>query len=468
MSLTKVTYSMIANGLLNLRDYGAVGDGDANDTSAWTSFIADCIANNCKGYVPAGTYLIDSFTFGPSAAGLILEGATIGRTAGSGPGFFGVAQTVLKLRTASTNFITIDGAYDLSINAISLNGNKICDNVLYYPGVANNTNTFWSDSEFCGATPTTGYIHRFDGSIGGEACSFYNCFLTASHNRQGADKVAACLYNSNTNAFLGTYTKCWFADAAILVRFGVGSHSLIDCEFFGATSYIIHVDSVTQGFNVENCYNEGSNNIPFFIQAGVAGVSIMQPITLKNNFCNSINSDIILNCQQPVNIRGGFVGGDITVNPLATWGVFTNIIDSVGFNSGYGITGSGAITHTSRRGIAVNNTPEPTKDYGALQLLAYKDSNNAGATIDVTNQTWINVQNTVAQNVTGLTGGLVGQEVLLLFGDGNTTLKNGTTFKLQGGTDVTPTQFSVIKFIGSGSAPGLTPVYWAEVSRSIK
>jgi hypothetical protein len=349
-----------------------------------------------------------------------------------------------------------------------LNGNKICDNVLYYPGVANNTNTHWSNSEFCGATPTTGYIHRFDGSIGGEACSFYNCFLTASHNRQGADKVAACLYNSNTNAFLGTYTKCWFADATILVRFGVGSHSLIDCEFFGAVTHIIFVDSVTQGFNVENCYNEGSDNIPFFTQAGLAGVSIMQPITLKNNFLNSINSGIVLNCQQPVNIRGGFVGGNIAVNPMATYGVFTNIIDSVGFNSGYGITGAGAISQTSQRGITVNNTPRPTYDYGALPLAKYVDSINAGATLDVTNQTWLSIANSAPQNITGLTGGLTGQQVILYFADGNSTLKNSTTFKLQGSIDVTPTANSVITFIGSGAGVGLAPVYWSEVCRSIK
>lgn len=468
MSLTKATYSMIANGLLNLKDYGAVGDGVANDTQAWVDFIADCISQNRKGYVPAGTYMIDSFTFDADASGLMLEGATIGRTAGSGAGFFGVAQTVLKLRTAATSFITIDGAYDLTINGISLNGNKICDNVLYYPGVANNTNTQWSNSEFCGATPTTGYIHRFDGSVGGESCSFYNCFLSASHNRQGADKVAACLYNSNTNAFLGTYTKCWFLDATRLVRFGSGSHSLIDCQFFGAVSNIIFIDSITQGFNIENCYNEGDANIPFFTQAGLSGVSIQQPITLKNNFLNSTNSDIVLNCQQPVNIRGGFVGGDIVVNPMATYGVFTNIVDSVGFNSGYGITGAGAITQTIQRGITVNLVPEPSKDYGAVPLAKYAQSINAGGTLAVTNESWINVANASPQNVTALTGGLVGQQVILYFSDANTTLVNSVGLKLQGSVNVTPTADSVITFIGSGAAAGLAPVYWSEVSRSIK
>jgi hypothetical protein len=194
----------------------------------------------------------------------------------------------------------------------------------------------------------------------------------------------------------------------------------------------------------------------------------MQPITLKNNFLNSINSGIVLTCQQPVNIRGGFVGGNIAVNPMATYGVFTNIIDSVGFNSGYGITGAGAISQTSQRGITVNNTPRPTYDYGALPLAKYVDSINAGATLNVTNQTWLSIANSAPQNITGLTGGLTGQQVILYFADGNSTLKNSTTFKLQGSIDVTPTANSVITFIGSGAGVGLAPVYWSEVCRSIK
>lgn len=34
MSLTKVTYSMVDGASANVKDYGAVGDGVANDTAA--------------------------------------------------------------------------------------------------------------------------------------------------------------------------------------------------------------------------------------------------------------------------------------------------------------------------------------------------------------------------------------------------------------------------------------------------
>jgi len=55
MPLTKVTYSMISGASANVRDFGAVGDGVADDTAA----IQDAIDSGAASvYFPAGTYLI--------------------------------------------------------------------------------------------------------------------------------------------------------------------------------------------------------------------------------------------------------------------------------------------------------------------------------------------------------------------------------------------------------------------------
>ena len=57
MSLTKVTYSMIDGSPLNVKDFGAVGDGVADDTAALTT------AFNNPGkavFMPAGTYIVSS------------------------------------------------------------------------------------------------------------------------------------------------------------------------------------------------------------------------------------------------------------------------------------------------------------------------------------------------------------------------------------------------------------------------
>jgi hypothetical protein len=472
MSLTKVTYSLIDAPVLNLRDYGAVGNGVANDTAAWTSFIADCSAKGYKGVVPAGTYLVDPFTFGSSNTGLVLEGESFNPSSPppSSAGFFGVPVATLKARSASSGFVSISGAYYLQISNIAFDGGGFSDSVWLFPGVATVTEIDIRNCEFYGCTPTTGYIHHYatGSQIQVDNSSFTHCRLSTGHNQSGTNKAAAVIRNANTNALLISYQSCFFSQGFYLAKFGAGSCNFYDCSFFSATTAMIAVDSITQPFTVINAYNEGTPNVPFLTQDGTAGVKTGAPIIIINAIINSTNAGMNLNCQQPVLVYGGTFGGNINVTPMATYGYATNIFDSVNLNSGYAITGTGAITRSITRNYAVNLVPQASVDYGALPVAKYTDSTNAGAILSATNETWLVVSNSAPQNITGLTGGLVGQQIILYFADANSTLINSTTFKLTGSTNVTPTANSVITFIGSGAAPGLAPVYWAEVSRSIK
>jgi hypothetical protein len=56
MSLTKVTYSMINGSPANIKDFGAVGDGIADDTVALQAAFAFCSLNHQPLYFPPGTY----------------------------------------------------------------------------------------------------------------------------------------------------------------------------------------------------------------------------------------------------------------------------------------------------------------------------------------------------------------------------------------------------------------------------
>jgi len=75
MSLTKATYSMIEGAPVNVLDYGAVGDGVANDTAAIQAAIT-AAAQSVGGstgavvYFPTGTYLISQTITMPNRVGL--------------------------------------------------------------------------------------------------------------------------------------------------------------------------------------------------------------------------------------------------------------------------------------------------------------------------------------------------------------------------------------------------------------
>lgn len=56
MALTKISYSMVDDAPANVLDFGAVGNGMANDTAAFKAAIA---SGASRIYIPAGTYLTD-------------------------------------------------------------------------------------------------------------------------------------------------------------------------------------------------------------------------------------------------------------------------------------------------------------------------------------------------------------------------------------------------------------------------
>jgi len=56
MSLTKVSYAMINGSPASVLDYGAIGDGATNSTSA----IQAALNNNSVVYLPYGTYLTNA------------------------------------------------------------------------------------------------------------------------------------------------------------------------------------------------------------------------------------------------------------------------------------------------------------------------------------------------------------------------------------------------------------------------
>ena len=59
MALTKVSHSMITGAVVNVLDFGAVGDGVADDTQAIQDAIDSLPTGGGTVFIPGGLYLID-------------------------------------------------------------------------------------------------------------------------------------------------------------------------------------------------------------------------------------------------------------------------------------------------------------------------------------------------------------------------------------------------------------------------
>lgn len=94
MALTKAHNRMIQNAWVNVKDFGAVGDGVANDTAAISAAMASVSSGTL--FFPAGEYLISSteaspLVFSASNASVVGYGATIKNSASRSFAAFGVS-----------------------------------------------------------------------------------------------------------------------------------------------------------------------------------------------------------------------------------------------------------------------------------------------------------------------------------------------------------------------------------------
>ena len=95
---------------VSIKDFGAAGDGVANDTTAFENFVTYCAQYGATGFIPAGTYLIDTSirTFSGSKPFVIR---------GEGRG-----ATILKNRNTAASFIYWTGANGLSFENLKIDG----------------------------------------------------------------------------------------------------------------------------------------------------------------------------------------------------------------------------------------------------------------------------------------------------------------------------------------------------------
>lgn len=112
MSLTKVTYSMINGAPVNVKDFGAIGDGVADDTNAIQECINFALASSRNVFVPYGKYRLTSTITIPSSNGFKLQGE-------------GFASTVDALSTYKASQFAMDAGIAQPVVWFSVGGDQL-------------------------------------------------------------------------------------------------------------------------------------------------------------------------------------------------------------------------------------------------------------------------------------------------------------------------------------------------------
>lgn len=248
MALTKATYAMIDGAVVNARDYGAVGDGVADDTAAINAAIVAC-GNGGQVFFPSGTYrttanitVANVCLFGVGEASIIKPDAAVNScfilnsSSNAATGF--TWQTELKNlfiegvnTTGKTGVLVGPTATSSNYKITNVTVNRFAGSGGYGIKIADAVYTKIEDCELArsnvnlyikgtGTNPTTTVIDNcyIRAATPGQGClvenawqvTFRNCVFEA--NRAAGVRIAPAV---GFNAIQAVLENCWFEDNQI-------------------------------------------------------------------------------------------------------------------------------------------------------------------------------------------------------------------------------------------------------------
>lgn len=446
MSLTKATYSMIVGAPVNVTDFGAVGNGVANDTAA----IQAAINTGAKSiYFPQGTYLISStlsitgseqnfFGDGGLKSSPVIQASTntfpIFTAAGTGTqsllsfsnltlkyGTYGFISNVIPSggsaildRTSFVN-VTFDqqvtgGIYGDATQKMIIGQIKNCLFSYCVSGIKSLGGNFsiWSidDSKFEGLNDSALYIYNInDGQYSGSVINVRNNRFEA--NSGITSGYYYCDFRSTENLnFEGNYFEDVTSDTMRI--FGLYNFSIntrIVGNFFGVSggANIVVGDGIV-GLAIE--YNDFlTGNITRIAPPGstVTKVSIFQ-----NQFLGSIVNFLvgdIINCDRQLSwtpeIRPDGTGTAWTATSTGYYNVSNGTV-----------TAKGSIAYTVKTGTTqyayLTGLPQPTNStFSMFGVSINGDTNIYSLAVSSTTGYGAFYKN----NSSGIPGGLIGSEL---------------------------------------------------------
>jgi len=278
MSLTKVTYSMINGAVLNVLDFGAVGDGIADDTAAIQTASDASGSAGASLYFPDGTYKITTAITISGNPKYIKRSRT---------SFYGAGDGTTIAPVGCSAFLMPDqGYYRFSIENMILKGNNtaliaaidMSPTVVSYPlagfiAAKLRIRDFVTFVKMKNAQ--INYFHDIDVDFTTALCKVFEIVPDSGTGQQcNANRVhrmrttgdgtmlSATLPTATERATNWSFVECdiQFSGAQIPFYLIDGYNTIERCEFENSTAVnLIHIESI--GATLSPSYNSISNNI---------------------------------------------------------------------------------------------------------------------------------------------------------------------------------------------------------------
>src|SRR5258706_8893656 len=519
-TLTDVTTAIFQSAnVLNVKSFGAVGNGVVDDYPAIKA--ADAAVASASGgmlYFPAGTYFV-SLALQPSS-GVNYQGAgkdvTIIKGAGLGPAPFNMSLVISATFTGGNHLDNLvgtavtypinaptEGANTITTTTAANAGNFSAGQTVLISGDDHGTNFWYPDwtTTVVSASAGTGVITLSENlPFGGANVTRVQRITNQPQNIKISDMTILGTNDQCIQVFCGQ--NIIFDNIIIRAGFGgttgasFGASACRNCVLQNSVSYGVILDMLGcfDSCFVNNMLNSGAIQFDGGTQNSLIGWNTINDPTSGNGpGFNGINLAIYTRRNRVlgnaiVNVPATFVGinsvgsvaGDgnhiiegntiTSVDTTTTVGIDNNnVVNNTiignwinNVNTGVRLL-SGSIGHT----VEANTTVGAPVPYLVDSTSAIREPFTAGlwstltaasATPSVKNGHTFRLLNGVAQNVTGFNDGITGQQILIFFGDSNTTLIAGGPLRLRASTNYNPPVNTTMQFLNNQGT-------WYEISR---
>jgi hypothetical protein len=375
---------------VNLLDFGAVGDGATNDTTAIQNAIAYCLANNNSLYVPSGVYRHNQITITPAVrASLRIVGNTsydfTPLTSGS------IFQSLDS--SGSSLIINGDGPFYMAMEGITFYGNLNLSS-----GIKTVARTNFSVKRCCFANYSTGSgieltigAGTFNGVTLVEDCKFSHC----GNGIKILDQYPNNIFNIINNVFIdcgygfiaGTSlspvetrnVNLWrnaFENCINTEMYAEGT--IKDWSIIGnyiektATTPIIYIkQSVIVGYNGGCHISDNLFQAPLTTNQTMIYADNMRNLKVENNHCTTGNSTDRYFVYFGTQVTDSYVEKPSTPNGITMFPIYNSTTLTKTYRSTYSDENI-AISTNAVTGIQINgNTNAPGFNTTTVNLAVY-------------------------------------------------------------------------------------------------